>query len=90
MGSTSLPFTLEEDSLISFTIPPTIIHAGQTQAFYIVVSSDSNRGFRIGGSNAPPVTDGKVEIQPARAFTFSELFSKSFSGYTFQGKIVYR
>jgi len=33
---------------------------------------------------------GKVEIQSARAFTSSEPFSKSFSGYTFQGKIVYR
>jgi len=45
LGSTSLPFTLEEDSLISFTI---LIPAGQIQVFYIVVSSDSNRGFRQG------------------------------------------
>ena len=53
-------------------------------------ASSEKEQSRIGSANAPPVTDGKVEIQSARAFTSSEPFSKSFSGYTFQGKIVYR
>jgi len=80
------PFTVVNSKQeMLFDLPPEMIRGGQSQSYYITISSGG--GMYVGSERT--FMNADLQILDVRAFADNDPLSPSFPGYSFQGGISY-